>query len=154
MVLYRLEKRIIMFDFKCSQDMDINWFEEEYNKNKDLLNYLVDNINSLDKVFDEIGYDKCLTIIKFLDLCEENYIVLMLMQSLITYCHQKEDTKFLELYMYFQNNNMDCWLEECSLEDLRMVKRCILADKMMQEAFPQIVDSILKKEHAFSHNIL
>ena len=44
-------------------------------------------------------------------MCEVNYIVSKLMHVLITYCHQKEDEMFLELYGKFQAGEMDDWLK-------------------------------------------
>ena len=139
-----------MFEIRCGNDIDIKNFELEYNKNRELIDYLIDNINRLDDVLDIVGYDDCYNMILFLNMCEVNYIVSKLMHVLITYCHQKEDEMFLELYGKFQAGEMDDWLTGCNLTDLKKVERCIKEDRNVAEAFPEIVVSITDKEKSFS----
>ena len=52
-----------MFEIRCGNDIDIKNFELEYNKNRELIDYLIDNINRLDDVLDIVGYDDCYNMI-------------------------------------------------------------------------------------------
>lgn len=146
MILYWRERGVIMFEIRCKKDVDIKMFEVEYNKNIGMLNYLKDNFTRLDEILDEIGYSSCFEMISFLKLCEENYMVSLLLHSLVTYCHRKEDETFLDLYSEFQNGEMESWFENCSITDLNQVKRCLLGDSVISEAFPEIVSYVFKKE--------
>lgn len=139
-----------MFEIKCGDGIDIKMFELEYSRHKELMDYLIDNTDRLDEVLDGVGYDNCYNMILFLNLCETNYIVSKLEHILITYCHQKEDEKFLDLYSKFQNGEMDDWLNDCDLTDLLMVKRCISEDKNVTLAFPEIMEALADKEKSFS----
>ena len=134
-----------LFEIECAEGIDINYFEEEYNKNKSKIDYLVDNIHDLDKVLDEIGYDNIFNLLIFLNLCQENYIVLSLSHKLETYCHQKEDEKFLEFFSYVQDDDLDSFFENCDDSDICKLRRCFDGDKELRNAFHSVCDMVMKR---------
>ena len=134
-----------MFEIRSADGVDINCFVNEYDKNKFTIDYLINNINDLDKILDEIGYEEIFNVLKFFSLCDENYIVLTLSHKLMTYCHQKEDEKFLEFFSYVQNDDIGNWFKECDDIDIIKLKRCFEGDRDLIDAFPSEFLTVFEK---------
>ena len=117
-----------MFEIIPNLDTDVEEFNKKYINIKemldDLINYLDKSERELDQVIKQYDYDSVYELIEFLKLCKRNYTVITLTMALEVYSHQLEDEAFLDLYVRVQNDTFNNWLDECSLSDLRKLKRC------------------------------
>ena len=115
----------------------------------DLINYLDKSERELDQAIKQYDYDSVYELIEFLKLCKKNYTVITLTMALEVYSHQLEDEAFLDLYVRVQNDTFNNWLDECSLSDLRKLKRCFESFDTICDIFPETVNIVLEKEKSY-----
>lgn len=142
-----------MFEIIPNLDTDVEEFNKKYINIKemldDLINYLDKSERELDQVIKQYDYDSVYELIEFLKLCKRNYTVITLTMALEVYSHQLEDEAFLDLYVRVQNDTFNNWLDECSLSDLRKLKRCFESFDTICDIFPETVNIVLEKEKSY-----
>lgn len=136
-----------MFDIKPKDDVDFEIFNKFYFKNRcaleDLLNY-IESKNDLDEAVKRYSYDEINNVLIFLKMCKSNYVISCLELSLITYLHAKEDELFLDLCLAIQEEEIEEWLDDRTLLELKILKNCIQSDKSFFE--DDVYDLVLKHE--------
>ena len=142
-----------MFEIIPNLDTDVEEFNKKYINIKemldDLINYLDKSEKELDQAIKQYDYDSVYELIEFLKLCKKNYTVITLTMALEVYSHQLEDEAFLDLYVRVQNDTFNNWLDECSLSDLRKLKRCFESFDTICDIFPETVNIVLEKEKSY-----
>ena len=142
-----------MFEIIPNLDTDVEEFNKKYINIKemldDLINYLDKSERELDQAIKQYDYDSVYELIEFLKLCKKNYTVITLTMALEVYSHQLEDEAFLDLYVRVQNDTFNNWLDECSLSDLRKLKRCFESFDTICDIFPETVNIVLEKEKSY-----
>ena len=142
-----------MFEITPNLDTNIEEFNQKYINIKemldDLINYLDKSERELDQAIKQYDYDSVYELIEFLKLCKKNYTVITLTMALEVYSHQLEDEAFLDLYVRVQNDTFNNWLDECSLSDLKKLKRCFESFDTICDIFPETVNIVLEKEKSY-----
>ena len=142
-----------MFEIAPDLETNIEDFNKKYINIKemldDLINYLDKSERELDQAIKQYDYDSVYELIEFLKLCKKNYTVITLTMALEVYSHQLEDEAFLDLYVRVQNDTFNNWLDECSLSDLRKLKRCFESFDTICDIFPETVNIVLEKEKSY-----
>lgn len=142
-----------MFEIAPDLETNIEDFNKKYINIKemldDLINYLDKSERELDQAIKQYDYDSVYELIEFLKLCKRNYTVITLTMALEVYSHQLEDEAFLDLYVRVQNDTFNNWLDECSLSDLRKLKRCFESFDTICDIFPETVNIVLEKEKSY-----
>lgn len=142
-----------MFEIASDLETNIEDFNKKYINIKemldDLINYLDKSERELDQAIKQYDYDSVYELIEFLKLCKRNYTVITLTMALEVYSHQLEDEAFLDLYVRVQNDTFNNWLDECSLSDLRKLKRCFESFDTICDIFPETVNIVLEKEKSY-----
>ena len=142
-----------MFEIAPDLETNIEEFNKKYINIKemldDLINYLDKSEKELDQAIKQYDYDSVYELIEFLKLCKKNYTVITLTMALEVYSHQLEDEAFLDLYVRVQNDTFNNWLDECSLSDLRKLKRCFESFDTICDIFPETVNIVLEKEKSY-----
>ncbi len=142
-----------MFEIIPNLDTDVEEFNKKYINIKemldDLINYLDKSERELDQVIKQYDYDSVYELIEFLKLCKKNYIVITLTMALEVYSHQLEDEAFLDLYVRIQDDTFEAWLDNCSLSDLKKLKRCFESFDTICDIFPETVNIVLEKEKSY-----
>ena len=142
-----------MFEIASDLETNIEEFNKKYINIKemldDLINYLDKSERELDQAIKQYDYDSVYELIEFLKLCKRNYTVITLTMALEVYSHQLEDEAFLDLYVRVQNDTFNNWLDECSLSDLRKLKRCFESFDTICDIFPETVNIVLEKEKSY-----
>lgn len=142
-----------MFEIIPNLDTDVEEFNKKYINIKemldDLINYLDKSERELDQVIKQYDYDSVYELIEFLKLCKKNYTVITLTMTLEVYSHQLEDEAFLDLYVRIQDGTFEAWLDNCSLSDLKKLKRCFESFDTICDIFPETVNIVLEKEKSY-----
>lgn len=142
-----------MFEIAPDLETNIEEFNKKYINIKemldDLINYLDKSERELDQVIKQYDYDSVYELIEFLKLCKKNYIVITLTMALEVYSHQLEDEAFLDLYVRIQDDTFEAWLDNCSLSDLKKLKRCFESFDTICDIFPETVNIVLEKEKSY-----
>ena len=142
-----------MFEIAPDLETNIEDFNKKYINIKemldDLINYLDKSERELDQAIKQYDYDSVYELIEFLKLCKRNYTVITLTMALEVYSHQLGDEAFLDLYVRVQNDTFNNWLDECSLSDLRKLKRCFESFDTICDIFPETVNIVLEKEKSY-----
>ena len=142
-----------MFEITPNIDTDIEEFNQKYINIKemldDLINYLDKSERELDQAIKQYDYDSVYELIEFLKLCKKNYTVITLTMALEVYSHQLEDEAFLDLYVRIQDGTFEAWLDNCSLSDLKKLKRCFESFDTICDIFPETVNIVLEKEKSY-----
>lgn len=142
-----------MFEIIPNLDTDVEEFNKKYINIKemldDLINYLDKSERELDQAIKQYDYDSVYELIEFLKLCKKNYIVITLTMALEVYSHQLEDEAFLDLYVRIQDDTFEAWLDNCSLSDLKKLKRCFESFDTICDIFPETVNIVLEKEKSY-----
>lgn len=142
-----------MFEITPNLDTNIEEFNKKYINIKemldDLINYLDKSERELDQAIKQYDYDSVYELIEFLKLCKKNYTVITLTMALEVYSHQLEDEAFLDLYVRVQNDTFNNWLDECSLSDLKKLKRCFQDFDNDYEMFPDVTALVIEKEKSY-----
>lgn len=139
-----------MFDIKPLDSADISNFNDFYEKNKDVIDRLIisclESDNVLEEVIKELGYDNALELVNFFKECESNYMVINLSAALETYCYNKENEAFLDLYMAISDGRIDSFLASCDLTMINMLSNNFKDDEVMSLIFPDMRSYILERE--------
>lgn len=139
-----------MFEIAPDLETNIEEFNKKYINIKemldDLINYLDKSEKELDQAIKQYDYDSVYELIEFLKLCKRNYTVITLTMALEVYSHQLEDEAFLDLYVRIQDDTFEAWLDNCSLLDLRKLKRCVQDFDNAYEMFPDVTALVIEKE--------
>ena len=142
-----------MFEIIPNLDTDVEEFNKKYINIKemldDLINYLDKSERELDQAIKQYDYDSVYELIEFLKLCKKNYTVITLTMALEVYSHQLEDEAFLDLYVRIQDDTFEAWLDNCSLSDLKKLKRCFESFDTICDVFPETVNIVLEKEKSY-----
>ena len=142
-----------MFEIASDLETNIEDFNKKYINIKemldDLINYLDKSERELDQAIKQYDYDSVYELIEFLKLCKRNYTVITLTMALEVYSHQLEDEAFLDLYVRVQNDTFNNWLDECSLSDLRKLKRGFQDFDNAYEMFPDVTALVIEKEKSY-----
>ena len=142
-----------MFEIAPDLETNIEEFNKKYINIKemldDLINYLDKSERELDQAIKQYDYDSVYELIEFLKLCKKNYIVITLTMALEVYSHQLEDEAFLDLYVRIQDDTFEAWLDNCSLSDLKKLKRCFESFDTICDIFPETVNIVLEKEKSY-----
>ena len=142
-----------MFEITPNLDTNIEEFNQKYINIKemldDLINYLDKSERELDQAIKQYDYDSVYELIEFLKLCKKNYTVITLTMALEVYSHQLEDEAFLDLYVRIQDDTFEAWLDNCSLSDLKKLKRCFESFDTICDIFPETVNIVLEKEKSY-----
>ena len=141
-----------MFGIKPIEGIDIDLFNKKYNENKNIIDILIDedmNEKNIEKKISSLGYDEIFELFEFLQMCDNNYTVVNLLMPITLYLHQKEDDMFLDLYMAQQTGNIEKYLSERSLSELRVIKRCFENDGNSFLIFPDLYQEIVEKEKSY-----
>ena len=142
-----------MFEIIPNLDTDVEEFNKKYINIKemldDLINYLDRSERELDQAIKQYDYDSVYELIEFLKLCKRNYTVITLTMALEVYSHQLEDEAFLDLYVRIQDDTFEAWLDNCSLSDLKKLKRCFESFDTICDIFPETVNIVLEKEKSY-----
>ena len=142
-----------MFEITPNLDTNIEEFNQKYINVKemldDLINYLDKSERELDQAIKQYDYDSVYELIEFLKLCKKNYTVITLTMALEVYSHQLEDEAFLDLYVRIQDDTFEAWLDNCSLSDLKKLKRCFESFDTICDIFPETVNIVLEKEKSY-----
>lgn len=142
-----------MFEIIPNLDTDVEEFNKKYINIKemldDLINYLDKSERELDQAIKQYDYDSVYELIEFLKLCKKNYTVITLTMALEVYSHQLEDEAFLDLYVRIQDDTFEAWLDNCSLSDLKKLKRCFESFDTICDIFPETVNIVLEKEKSY-----
>lgn len=142
-----------MFEIAPDLETNIEDFNKKYINIKemldDLINYLDKSERELDQAIKQYDYDSVYELIEFLKLCKKNYTVITLTMALEVYSHQLEDEAFLDLYVRIQDNTFEAWLDNCSLSDLKKLKRCFESFDTICDIFPETVNIVLEKEKSY-----
>ena len=142
-----------MFEIAPDLETNIEDFNKKYINIKemldDLINYLDKSERELDQAIKQYDYDSVYELIEFLKLCKKNYTVITLTMVLEVYSHQLEDEAFLDLYVRVQNDTFNNWLDECSLSDLRKLKRGFQDFDNAYEMFPDVTALVIEKEKSY-----
>ena len=141
-----------MFGIKPNDGVDINLFDEKYNENKDILEDLITDDKSeieLEKKVSKYDYDEISRLFEFLQMCETNYTVVNLIMPIIFCLHQKEDEMFLDLYMAQQKGMVEDYLDDRSLSELRVIRKCFENDRNSSSVFPDMYSKIIEKEESY-----
>lgn len=142
-----------MFEIIPNLDTDVEEFNKKYINIKemldDLINYLDKSERELDQAIKQYDYDSVYELIEFLKLCKKNYTVITLTMALEVYSHQLEDEAFLDLYVRIQDGTFEAWLDNCSLSDLKKLKRCFESFDTICDIFPETVNIVLEKEKSY-----
>lgn len=142
-----------MFEIAPDLETNIEEFNKKYINIKemldDLINYLDKSEKELDQAIKQYDYDSVYELIEFLKLCKKNYIVITLTMALEVYSHQLEDEAFLDLYVRIQDDTFEAWLDNCSLSDLKKLKRCFESFDTICDIFPETVNIVLEKEKSY-----
>ena len=142
-----------MFEIAPDLETNIEEFNKKYINIKemldDLINYLDKSERELDQAIKQYDYDSVYELIEFLKLCKKNYTVITLTMALEVYSHQLEDEAFLDLYVRVQNDTFNNWLDECSLSDLKKLKRCFQDFDNDYEMFPDVTALVIEKEKSY-----
>lgn len=139
-----------MFGIISNGKLDSELFNEMYAENKEIIDNLVfyidNNSKLLDVKIDEVGYDKAQELRQFLNACELNYTTINLIASLEAYSEKKEDEFFLDLYMAIQDGNIDEFLENCDMTEMRTLYTKIKSDETLSVLLPDIEAYVLERE--------
>lgn len=142
-----------MFEIIPNLDTDVEEFNKKHINIKemldDLINYLDKSERELDQAIKQYDYDSVYELIEFLKLCKKNYTVITLTMALEVYSHQLEDEAFLDLYVRIQDDTFEAWLDNCSLSDLKKLKRCFESFDTICDIFPETVNIVLEKEKSY-----
>lgn len=142
-----------MFEIAPDLETNIEEFNKKYINIKemldDLINYLDKSERELDQAIKQYDYDSVYELIEFLKLCKKNYTVITLTMALEVYSHQLEDEAFLDLYVRIQDDTFEAWLDNCSLSDLKKLKRCFESFDTICDIFPETVNIVLEKEKSY-----
>ncbi|CCY46163.1 unknown [Firmicutes bacterium CAG:822] len=142
-----------MFEIAPDLETNIEEFNKKYINIKemldDLINYLDKSERELDQAIKQYDYDSVYELIEFLKLCKKNYTVITLTMVLEVYSHQLEDEAFLDLYVRIQDDTFEAWLDNCSLSDLKKLKRCFESFATICDIFPETVNIVLEKEKSY-----
>ena len=142
-----------MFEIILNVDTDVEEFNKKYINIKemldDLIYYLDKSERELDQAIKQYDYDSVYELIEFLKLCKKNYTVITLTMALEVYSHQLEDEAFLDLYVRIQDDTFEAWLDNCSLSDLKKLKRCFESFDTICDIFPETVNIVLEKEKSY-----
>ena len=142
-----------MFEITPDLETNIEEFNKKYINIKemldDLINYLDKSERELDQAIKQYDYDSVYELIEFLKLCKRNYTVITLTMALEVYSHQLEDEAFLDLYVRIQDDTFEAWLDNCSLSDLKKLKRCFESFDTICDIFPETVNIVLEKEKSY-----
>lgn len=142
-----------MFEIIPNLDTDVEEFNKKYINIKemldDLIYYLDKSERELDQAIKQYDYDSVYELIEFLKLCKKNYTVITLTMALEVYSHQLEDEAFLDLYVRIQDDTFEAWLDNCSLSDLKKLKRCFESFDTICDIFPETVNIVLEKEKSY-----
>ena len=141
-----------MFGIKPNDGVDINLFNEKYYENKDILEDLITDDKSeieLEKKVSKYDYDEISRLFEFLQMCETNYTVVNLIMPIIFCLHQKEDEMFLDLYMAQQKGMVEDYLDDRSLSELRVIRKCFENDRNSSSVFPDMYSKIIEKEESY-----
>ena len=142
-----------MFEITPDLETNIEEFNKKYINIKemldDLINYLDKSERELDQAIKQYDYDSVYELIEFLKLCKKNYTVITLTMALEVYSHQLEDEAFLDLYVRIQDDTFEAWLDNCSLSDLKKLKRCFESFDTICDIFPETVNIVLEKEKSY-----
>ena len=142
-----------MFGITPNLDTNIEEFNQKYINVKemldDLMNYLDKSEKELDRAIKKYDYDSVYELLDFLKLCKRNYTVVTLTMALELYSHQLEDEAFLDLYVRIQDDTFEAWLDNCSLSDLKKLKRCFESFDTICDIFPETVNIVLEKEKSY-----
>lgn len=142
-----------MFEIAPDLETNIEDFNKKYINIKemldDLINYLDKSERELDQAIKQYDYDSVYELIEFLKLCKKNYTVITLTMALEVYSHQLEDEAFLDLYVRIQDDTFEAWLDNCSLSDLKKLKRCFESFDTICDIFPETVNIVLEKEKSY-----
>lgn len=141
-----------MFGIKPIEGINIDLFNEKYAENKDIIDDLIDGDMSdktIEKKLSKLNYDEVFGLFEFLQMCDNNYTVVNLLMPIIFYLHQKEDEMFLGLYMAQQNGDIEEYLNERSLSEIRLIRKCFENDKSSSLIFPDMYQKIMEKEKSY-----
>ena len=142
-----------MFGIEPKIDVNLEEFNKQYINVKEMLNDLIDYLDKsereLDQAIKQYDYDSVYELLDFLKLCKSNYTTVNLRMALEVYCHQLEDEAFLDLYVRVQDDTFEAWLDNCSLSDLKKLKRCFESFATICDIFPETVNIVLEKEKSY-----
>ena len=141
-----------MFGIKPNDGVDINLFNEKYYENKDILEDLIADDKSeieLEKKVSKYDYDEISRLFEFLQMCETNYTVVNLIMPILFCLHQREDEMFLDLYMAQQKGMVEDYLDDRSLSELRVIRKCFENDRNSSSVFPDMYSKIIEKEESY-----
>ena len=139
-----------MFGIEPKIDVNLEEFNKQYINVKEMLNDLIDYLDKsereLDLAIKQYNYDSVYELLDFLKLCKSNYTTVNLRMALEVYCHQLEDEAFLDLYVRVQDDTFNDWLNNCSLSDLKKLKRSFQDFDNAYDIFPEVTSLVLEKE--------
>ena len=135
-----------MFEIKVKDGADVYEFSYKYEKLKEVLDKIILD-GDLDKVIKSIDYSLRYELIDFLNLCERNYLTVILEAELITACHEDEDEMFLNLYNALKNGEFENYFESLTDAELEKINKFVCSDENVELIFPSIKHKIIEKKH-------
>ena len=138
-----------MFGIVSNGNIDDKIFNETYKENKEIIDslnfYMEQNPKMIEIKLEKISYDKIYELLTFLNNCKNNYTVIGLITSLEGYLEKKEDELFLDLYLAYQNGDVNTWIDERTLPELNILRKAIQNDSSFESVFPDLSTVISNK---------